>query len=400
MKRIILSAVAVVAMASVSSASDDIGASLKDGKFSMDARAFYFNRDYDKTSGREALTVGGTIKYESKAFNGLKIGTALSTSNLVGDTTDRRRSVKTGLVQGDGENIALVSQAYLQYDAGKTMVKIGRQRLDTPIFTGNDSRMIPTSYEAAIVRNKDIANTIIEAGYVVATSGYGSTNNGFEKNESMYGDDGVGYLYVTNTSVKDLKVRAFYAMTISDDYKVAGVTKDTVVTDYRYAEVKYNLPFGKDTFISVNYGGNNYQNQDDSMMYGVAVGTKVGMFNLFAAFEQIKDNDFACDQGGEVYTDYQQGYNSYGPSTAFGGIVSVNPIKNLSVAAKAAFISADEYSDTNLDSSEDFNEYNLDTTYKINDWSKVRVRLSMKDQSSASGDNDSTDGRVIYYVKF
>jgi len=131
------------------------------------------------------------------------------------------------------------------------MVKIGRQRLDTPIFCGGDSRMIPTSYEAAIVRNKDIANTTIEAGYVVATSGYGSKNNGFEKNESMYGDDGVGYLYVTNTSVKDLKVRAFYGMTISDDYKVAGATKDTVVTDYRYAEVKYNLPFGKDTFISV-----------------------------------------------------------------------------------------------------------------------------------------------------
>jgi len=118
-------------------------------------------------------------------------------------------------------------------------------------------------------------------------------------------------------------------------------------------------------------------------------------------FEQIKDNDFKVDQGGEVYTDYQQGYNSYGPSTAFGAIISAKPIKNLSIAAKAAFISADEYSDNNVDSSEDFNEYNLDTT---NDWSKVRVRLSMKDQSSKSArlhnKSDSTDGRVIYYVKF
>lgn len=402
MKRILLSAAAVMTMASVSSAGDDLGASLKNGKFSVDARAFYMSRHYDgSTASREGLAVGGTMKYSSGDYYGVKANVGFSSSSLVNNVSGKERGRTTALVQGDGESINLVSIANLEYNAGKTMVKVGRQRLDTPIFCGNDSRMIPTSYEAAIVRNKDIANTTIEAGYVVSTTGYGSTNNTFDKNEAGYGDNGVGYLYVTNKSIKDLTVRAFYGKAISDDYEAAGVKTDIDVTDYRYAEVKYNLPFGKKTFISANYAGNNYENgKSDSMMLGAAAGTTLGMFDIFVAYEQIMDNDYACDQGGEVYTDYQQGYNSYGPSKAFGAIISAKPIKNLSVAAKAAFISADEYKDTNVDSSEDFNEYNLDTTYVVNDWSKVRVRLSLKDQSSKSGKDDSTDGRIIYYVKF
>jgi hypothetical protein len=402
MKRIILSAAAVMTMASVSSAGDDLGASLKNGKFSVDARAFYMSRHYDgSTASREGLTVGGTMKYESADYYGVKANVGFSTSSLVANTTGKERGGPTALVQSNGDSINLVSIANLEYNVGKTMVKVGRQGLNTPIFCGNDSRMIQTYYEAAVVRNKDIAKTMIEAGYVVSTTGYGSTSNTFDKNEAAYGDNGVAYLYVTNNSIKELTVRAFYGKALSDNYETAGVKTDIDVTDYRYAEVKYDLPFGKNTFVTANYAGNNYENgKSDSMMLGASAGTTLGMFDIFVAYEQIMDNDFACDQGGEVYTDYQQGYNSYGPSKAFGAIISAKPIKNLSVALKGAFISADEYKDTNTDSTEDFNEYNLDTTYAINDWSKLRVRLSLKDQSGKSGLDDSTDGRVIYYVKF
>ena len=99
MKKIILSVAAVMTMVSVSSAGDDFGASLKAGKFSVDARLFYFNRDFDSGSSLEALTAGGILKYVSGDFKGFKVGTALYSSNLVGDTTNRDRGIGSALLQ-------------------------------------------------------------------------------------------------------------------------------------------------------------------------------------------------------------------------------------------------------------------------------------------------------------
>ena len=68
-------------------------------------------------------------------------------------------------------------------------------------------------------------------------------------------------------------------------------------------------------------------------------------------------------------------------------------------------------SDTNL-LKDDFTEMNIDAKYTINSYSKIRVRYSVKDQSSASeklrfdniegngGREDRDDFRIIYYMSF
>jgi len=61
---------------------------------------------------------------------------------------------------------------------------------------------------------------------------------------------------------------------------------------------------------------------------------------------------------------------------------------------------------------DDFTEFNFDGKYAINNWSSIRVRYSMKDQSDESetlkfdgiddngGREDRNDFRVIYYTNF
>ncbi len=67
----------------------------------------------------------------------------------------------TGL---DGENYAFIGQAYLNYEFGNTNVKVGRQRLDTPLIGSDDARMLPNLFEAAVLTNTDIRRYDTDVG--------------------------------------------------------------------------------------------------------------------------------------------------------------------------------------------------------------------------------------------
>jgi len=47
-----------------------------------------------------------------------------------------------------------------------------------------------------------------------------------------------------------------------------------------------------------------------------------------------------------------------------------------------------------------FTEMNIDAKYALNDYSKLRIRYSIKDQSDESDREDRDDFRVIYYLNF
>ena len=108
-----------------------------------------------------------------------------------------------------------------------------------------------------------------------------------------------------------------------------------------------------------------------------------------------------------MYSDWQQGYGAYEPSSALGGQMIFYPVENSKI--KLAYVEVD--SDTPL-LIDDYSEFNLDAWYYFNDWSKIRVRYSIKDQSDESealyfdddpdngGREDRTDFRIIYYISF
>ncbi len=70
------------------------------------------------------------------------------------------------------------------------------------------------------------------------------------------------------------------------------------------------------------------------------------------------------------------------------------------------------YVDVSADENEvkdDYSEFNLDANYAINDISKLRVRYSIKNESSAAEETavagtypyvDQNDFRIIYYLSF
>ena len=377
------------------------GDALKNGKFTAKLRAFYFDRSFDEdvtgNPNATALTAGGIIKYESAAYYGFKFGLAHYSSTRLGNTFTRAEGAGTSILGRSGENLAFLGEAYLQYDIGNTMFKVGRQQLATPLIQNHDLRILPSVYEAAIIRNKDIPDTMIEIGYVDRYTGFTSKDNGF--NDNRTGKDGLAYLSFANKSIANLSIRGQYVKALTD-----GASRET----YTYLDAKYSIPVGKNTYIKAQYGGNTYLTEEDSTLFGAKIGTTLGMFDVAAVYDKISGYQFQAFESGPMYTDWQQGYGNYEASTAVGGQIVVNPMSGLSLKFGYVDVSAD---DGNL--RDDFTEFNFDGKYTINDWSKIRVRYSIKDQSDASeanrggvnpngstGREDRNDFRVIYYMNF
>ena len=396
-KRLLLSiAAATLAMGTVTSLSAvTFEESIKNGEFSANMRTFFFDRSFDApgVDNATALTFGGIMKYETGDYNGLKVGFAYYGSQRIGGMYSREEGSGTSILGRDGEDLGFLGEAYLEYTRDNTMVKVGRQQLATPLIQNHDLRILPSVYEAAIVRNTDIPDTMVELGYVSRYTGFTSKENEFLDFNSKWGENGLAYLSFSNKSIKDLSIRGQYVLAVSDEDKTGATI---AVTDYRYLDAAYNLPFGDKTYIKAQYGGNAYSVGNDSMLIGAKVGTTLaGMLDVAVLFDKISDNSFKAVESGPMYSDWQQGYGNYEASTAFGGQLIARPLDGLSLKVGYVDVSADEGNVR-----DDFSEFNFDGKYAINSWSKIRVRYSNKDQTDTSDREDRDDFRVIYYTNF
>ncbi|SFZ97738.1 hypothetical protein MNB_SV-5-806 [hydrothermal vent metagenome] len=370
------------------------------GKFTANLRAQYFTRTFDDKASigvigkpdATAFTAGGILKYESAEYAGLRFGVAYYGSHRVGTFFTREEGKATSMLDANGDDLAFIGEAYLEYALGDLNIKVGRQRLATPLANDRDLRMLPTSYEAAVVRYSGISDTNIEAAYISRTSGFTSKYNGFEDDSDKYGLDGIGYVYITNKSIENLALSIQWGKALSD-LNSSGGTID--VSDYFYADMNYDIAYGDKSYFKAQTGGNIYNSESNSFMYGAKVGTTVSNIDLALVFNQIKDNNFKTIQAGPMYTDWQQGYGNYEPSTAFGGQVTFKPLSDLSLKFGYVVVNAEE--DSTID---DYSEFNFDGKYAFNNYSSLRVRYSFKDQTDISKRESRDDFRIIYYMNF
>lgn len=148
------------------------------------SNAFWWDWDTEKTSGGSQTRdnnmwgVGGNVVYKTGFFNGLgaTVGfygaVPLHDDNTVaGSTTNFGKAGKdTYHTRADGTEAAMgnFAQAYLEYKTGKTNVKVGRQLIDSKMLASNDTKMIPNSFEALAIENKDLPDTTLGAAYIMS----------------------------------------------------------------------------------------------------------------------------------------------------------------------------------------------------------------------------------------
>jgi hypothetical protein len=200
------------------------------------SRTFYIDRTYSGilVNNRNSLATGGYIGYKSPDFNGFTavvaaygtygfdihdedadvIGSASYDPSLYGDAFD---------------NYAFIGQAYINYAFGNTNIKIGRQRLDTPMAGADDARMLPNLFEAAVLSNTDVENTTLIAAHVTReTTGTFSNVYGAPGALSLQSGYGLGYKEGTSGSFANMGTIALGYNDINGDGSIdnstAGVT--------------------------------------------------------------------------------------------------------------------------------------------------------------------------------
>lgn len=164
MKIKILQMLSVTMMFSIATQAAEI---TNEAKISGQIRSFSIARSLDFSQKdnytRSANAIGGFLKYETADFYGFNLGGAFYTTNGFALKSDKanNRKVDPTILGVDNKSYTILGEAYLGYKYKNTELKLGRQKLNTPLAGADDGRMLPNLFHAYTLTNTDIADTKI-----------------------------------------------------------------------------------------------------------------------------------------------------------------------------------------------------------------------------------------------
>ncbi|MGB6018176.1 MAG: OprD family outer membrane porin, partial [Sulfurimonadaceae bacterium] len=180
-KTLVLSLASIVAITGLQAA-EDLSSMFTEGETSGQIRMFYIDRQYQGGSGadthRNSLALGGHLKYETAAWNGLSVGAAFYTTNGMHGLD--YNVVDPSLLGTGLKSYSILGEAYANIDLSdfgtKTNAKLGYQRFDVPMMGSDDARMLPNTFEAYKFTNNDIENVNFQIAHVDRIA-YGTFSN-------------------------------------------------------------------------------------------------------------------------------------------------------------------------------------------------------------------------------
>ena len=302
-----IAALAVVGFASSAMAMDLSGVTAKPfagAKLYYEATDMNGNDLFDQASasGQALVNAGVTGKFDScwgYGFEYMVADTLGLENNLVGNTR-----------MGAGRNSTILdtqdwaSQAYVTYSPCNTILsnttfKIGRQYLDTPLAFTEKWNLAPNSFDAIVVLNQDIKNVTLVGAYVGKGNGAKvRVSNG--DNFTSYGLNSI--LDADGNVAVAAKARGAYAVGALTNfveglpinlwyYNVVG-TADAFWAD---ADYTYKMADDMSFDLGAQYGSimpkGALDGVGDTNGFGVKIGTKIGMFDVMAAYSSVDDDN-------------------------------------------------------------------------------------------------------------
>ena len=198
--------------------------------------------------------VGGKLHIETAPIHGISLGSSFYTSNSFGSADNR------GLVPFRGEvahSYAILGEAYLKAVFGNTTLKLGRKEIETPFAQVDDIGMVPNTFEAYILENKDIYSTTLFIGQIQKMAGVDAEI--VDQFTRVNGSKNMQVLGVTYEGIKDLTLNAWY-------YRL----KDAQIDSIAYLEASYEGAYnGMGYGLGVQYAKQTYLQEKDALVYGV-----------------------------------------------------------------------------------------------------------------------------------
>lgn len=156
---------------------DSVGEMFDRGVFYGRLRVNTFRYDWEKeragaTRDNWAIGLGGSMIYKTGFLHGLGMTAGLYVSESPWRMDDNEVGyLKSGkdvlcrhsVATGNGHNMAVLAQAFIQYRSEKNDIRVGRQIFESLLTASNDTKMIPNTFEGVSVYTTLVPDTSVRA---------------------------------------------------------------------------------------------------------------------------------------------------------------------------------------------------------------------------------------------
>jgi hypothetical protein len=226
--------------------------------------------------------LGGKLHIQTAAISGMSIGASFYTSNSFGSADNR------GLVPFRGEvahSYTILGEAYFKAVFSNTTLKLGRQEIETPFAQADDIGIVPNTFEAYILENRDLPNTTLFIGQIQKMAGVDAEV--VDTFTRVNDDNNMQVLGLRYEGIENLALDAWY-------YRLKGAQIDSIA----YIEANYESSENKIAYgLGLQYAKQSYLNEYDTSVYGINASLSHENTGLTLAIAYNKANGNAATSG-------------------------------------------------------------------------------------------------------
>ncbi len=387
---------------------------VEDSSFSVLSRALYMNRDFKngarntngvsgKTHGyREETGLGLRAIYESGFTQGT-VGFGLDAHALTSiklDSGEGRTGTGQFALDSDGtpeDNQSEVGGA-IKARLSSTTLKYGSQFVESPVFSTDDSRILPEAATGTYLVSNEIDGLELSAGRFTALSSQSATGR-----DSINGKGAAGLtaanVFGANYSFTENFSAGLHASDIEDHFKKT------------YVNLNYTLPLGEERSLNLDF--NAYRSKDDgrklsgdldNKIWSLAAAYTMGAHTVTLAHQRSTGDtgyNYGVDGGGTVwlansvqYSDFM-GKDENSWQVRYDLDMAAYGVPGLSFMTR--YVTGDDIDVAGAKDAQE-REFNFETRYVVQEGAAKDLSLRLRSavyRATQGYDNDLNDVRLI-----
>ena len=306
---IALAVAAGTSQMAVASSQSESNGFIEDSSFNIFNRALYFNRDFRNAapgsqSYVEETGLGIRLLFESGFTQGtVGVGVdAHSLSSIKLDSGRGRHSTGQFGTTGDGRGDDTQTEVggAIKFRISDTVLKYGNQFTASPVFSTDDSRILPEVATGTLLTSNEIEGLELTAGRFTAMSSQTGTSR---DDINGKGEAGLKYANIVGASYSftdDLSA-AFHASDVEDYWKKY------------YGNVNYNLPLAEEQALNFDFNiyktdydktYTNTPSDQDNTIWSLAAAYSLSAHTFTLAHQRSTGDrgyDYGVDGGGTIW---------------------------------------------------------------------------------------------------
>jgi len=385
---------------------NSVNEAFEKGKIKGNIRLAYINQNNDATAipNTYATSLGGELKYETASYYHTSVAVSMFVSQKVSPLSGdfNKNELNLDFFDADGSSIVYLGEAYVNYNQNNFDVRVGRQKLDTPLNDTDDIRMLPNTFDAVTVGYGGIKDFVFVAAYVTAWAGYDSGQDISKFKEipgeiTATGKIGKNLIFagVMNKSIENLDLQAWY---YSFDK----------LTDLGYLDAEYEIPISNELLMSLGAQYALYQERSSSLVDGNVLGGTVGIdygsFSFGLSYNKVTTSEnktiIIGYGGGPYYTSMEEmTIDSINDATAYVGNLEID-LSDIILKDLGFSYAFGHFDGKDGSANVEFEEQDFILSYPFNDKLDFEASYALVNDKKNSGINDGGYKRTLVRMNY